>query len=68
MNDQTPQADNSQGLDESWLRYYANERANELASLRRIMDNDLHSVTVRLNAIKRLNRMQGLVSADAPWD
>ena len=45
MNDQTPQADNSQGLDESWLRYYANERANELASLRRIMDNDLHSVT-----------------------
>lgn len=67
MNDQAPQGD-SDGLDPSWSRYYAAQRANELASQRRIMNNDLHPVEVRLDAIKMLNRMQGLVPADAPWD
>lgn len=68
MNVQSPQDDSESDLDPAWSRYYADQRANELASLRRIMNNDLHPVEVRLHAIKRLNRMQGLVPVDAPWD
>lgn len=43
------------------------ERANSLRSLRFVANNEQDNVDVRLAAIKAINRMQGLVPAEAGW-